>query len=228
MQQIAYYDSRWQDRPVITKLGLLRAGAIFSELSRLPLKQPTIIDLGCGTGWFAAMLHDVGPTIGVDQAISVARARYPHLTFFQADLERWMPDGPSSDVVVSQEVIEHLRDQDHYLAAAAAALKPGGFLILTTPNARVTQFLASDAWRLNNLKQPIENHLTPRRLRALVSQHFDVLSLQSIHPDLGDRLVMRPFRSRLMRPLQPWLLRRLLGLHLVIVARKKRVSGGSE
>jgi len=221
MQQVAYYDTRWQERPVITKLALLRAGTILGELSNLPVTRPTMLDLGCGTGWFTAMVQDIGPAMGVDQAVTVARDRYPALTFLQADLECWTPNISPVDVVISQEVIEHLENQQHYIDAAAAALKPGGYLLLTTPNARVTYGLANEEWRRKHLTQPIERHLTPGQLKSLIAMRFDVIRLFSIHAGVGNRHIFRVLHSHVAKPLRPWLLRQLFGLHLVVVARKR-------
>ena len=44
------------------------------------------------------------------------------------------PTGGPFDVVAAYEVIEHVEDVPGFLASALAALKPGGTLLLTTPN----------------------------------------------------------------------------------------------
>jgi 2-polyprenyl-3-methyl-5-hydroxy-6-metoxy-1,4-benzoquinol methylase len=220
-EQVAFYDQRWQGRPFIPKLALLRVGAILTELSALPVAAPRMVDLGCGTGWFTAMVQDLGSVTGIDQAVSVARQRYPHLSFHEADLERWVPDLPPGDVVFSQEVIEHLRDQRHYLDVAAALLKPEGYLILTTPNAKVTRGLTTDAWQRKHLTQPVENHLRPNELIALVSERFKVLKVRTIHPGVGRRHVFRILHCNAARFLRPALLRQMYGLHTVLVAQKR-------
>jgi 2-polyprenyl-3-methyl-5-hydroxy-6-metoxy-1,4-benzoquinol methylase len=40
----------------------------------------------------------------------------------------------SQDLIFAGEVIEHIVDTDHFLSEAARCLKPGGHLLLTTPN----------------------------------------------------------------------------------------------
>ena len=59
-----------------------------------------------------------------------------------ADLDKKIPFSPSSiDTIVAGEVIEHLKEPYHFLRECHRVLKPGGKLILTTPNARGLQFI---------------------------------------------------------------------------------------
>ena len=73
----------------------------------------------------------------------------------------------SFDVVVSMEGIEHFENQTAFLRECARVLRPGGWLLLTTPNilhlnSRVAGFLTGQ--RL--LKQGFVNEFATRRGRA--------------------------------------------------------------
>jgi len=46
------------------------------------------------------------------------------------------PSEPLYDVVVATEVLEHVAHPDRFLAKLSAFLKPGGHLVMTTPNGR--------------------------------------------------------------------------------------------
>ena len=111
-----------------------RAAAILHELACCKIERPSILDFGCGTGWLIEILDQFGDAQGVDLAPETARGRYPHLRFHDAHS---MPDGPF-DIVVSQEVIEHIDNQKAYGETASRVLRTGGYLILTTPNAAVS------------------------------------------------------------------------------------------
>jgi SAM-dependent methyltransferase len=75
---------------------------------------------------------------GVDisaHAIEEARRRYPSSTFAIGGAEEPLPFEPASfDVVLCNDVIEHLERPSHALRSIWRGLKPGGLLYLNTPN----------------------------------------------------------------------------------------------
>lgn len=97
-----------------------------------------VLEAGCGEGYGADLLATVarrvvaldydGPTVE-----HVAR-RYPRVHAVRGNLCA-LPLRPSTvDVVASLQVIEHLWDQPGFLAECARVLRPGGRLLITTPN----------------------------------------------------------------------------------------------
>ena len=103
-----------------------------------------LLDVGCGDGIFLAELdRSTGLSArswelhGVDfspSALADARKRGPYL-FEQCNLEDGIPHLDNSfDVVTACEVIEHIYDPDHLLREAHRVLRPGGWLLITTPN----------------------------------------------------------------------------------------------
>lgn len=232
--QREYYNGRWQKSVFINQLKLERCIAILESLKSLPVREPEIIDLGCGTGWLSSILAHLGPTVGVDlsdTAIDSARQKYPCVKFIQADIQNWDCSklGPF-DVVVSQEVIEHFTDQRQHLRLASDLLHPHGYLILTTPNARTFAAMPEDQQKSWSA-QPIENLLDRKALRRLAEPYFEVLTLRTIIPSYGSKGIYRFFSSvritrlskelRLDGVLKRFRLRLGLGLHLVFVARKR-------
>src|SRR4029077_6634968 len=94
------------------------------------------------------------------------------------------------DVVVSQEVIAHVPDQPGYLERAARVLKPGGHLILTTPNRFVHERMPWGA-------QPpghIERWLDRKALLCLLRPRFRVLGRTTAVP-LGHGGILRVVNS---------------------------------
>ena len=78
--------------------------------------------------------------IGLDydeSAVAHVKARYPRVEMRHGNLaELPLPDG-SVDVVVNFQVIEHLWDQPQFVAECLRVLRPGGALMMSTPN-RIT------------------------------------------------------------------------------------------
>jgi 2-polyprenyl-3-methyl-5-hydroxy-6-metoxy-1,4-benzoquinol methylase len=100
-----------------------------------------VLEAGCGEGYGAALMAaSAAHVVGVDYdapALELARARYrlPNLEYRTVDLLDLARQQPGEfDVVTNFQVLEHLVDPTPFLSAAAACVKPGGVLILTTPN----------------------------------------------------------------------------------------------
>jgi SAM-dependent methyltransferase len=99
-----------------------------------------VLDVGCGDGTAAVVAAQRNPghrVIGLDwSAGSLARARRLGLTVVRGGVDA--PGLPfaaeSADVVIMSELIEHLVDTDAALDEAFRVLKPGGSLLLSTPN----------------------------------------------------------------------------------------------
>jgi SAM-dependent methyltransferase/uncharacterized protein YbaR (Trm112 family) len=99
-----------------------------------------ILDVGCGDGAATALLADRAhghTVVGADWSqMALERARARGLTLVRATLDSGRLPVPDEalDVVVFSEVIEHLVDTDAALDELVRVLRPGGSLLLSTPN----------------------------------------------------------------------------------------------
>ena len=103
-----------------------------------------VLDLGCGEGYGSSMLaQKASSVVGVDiseEAVAHASGKYAldNLEFRAMPAERLsFPDG-AFDVLVCFEVIEHVRDHMAVITETRRVLKPGGTLLLSTPNKNVS------------------------------------------------------------------------------------------
>ena len=99
-----------------------------------------IVDLGCGDGSALAIAAEHNPAhrfAGIDWSGDALRqAQAAGLTVLRASVSGAslpVADG-AADVVIMSELIEHLVDPDGAVAEARRILRPGGSLLLSTPN----------------------------------------------------------------------------------------------
>jgi SAM-dependent methyltransferase len=98
----------------------------------------SLLEIGAGEGYGAALFATVAEqVVAIDYdaaAVRHAARRYIGPTFVQANVAA-MPIGDGTcDVVAALQVIEHLWDQPQFLAQCRRVLRPGGTLLVTTPN----------------------------------------------------------------------------------------------
>ena len=112
----------------------------------------TVLDAGCGEGYGLAMLAEAGAerVIGADlDAPTVAHvaARYaavdPRIEVHRAELMDLPLADDEVDLTVSLQVIEHLHDIPGYLRSLHRVTRPGGSILIGTPN-RLTFTPGSD------------------------------------------------------------------------------------
>ncbi len=112
----------------------------------------TVLDAGCGEGYGLVMLAEAGAqrVIGADlDAPTVAHvaARYaavdPRIEVHRAELMQLPLADDEVDLTVSLQVIEHLHDIPGYLASLRRVTRPGGRILIGTPN-RLTFTPGSD------------------------------------------------------------------------------------
>ncbi|WP_067658467.1 class I SAM-dependent methyltransferase [Nocardia harenae] len=100
-----------------------------------------VLEAGSGEGYGADMIAGVARRVtGVDydeSAVAHVRARYPRVEMVQGNLAALPLPDASVDVVVNFQVIEHLWDQGQFLRECLRVLRPGGELLISTPN-RIT------------------------------------------------------------------------------------------
>jgi SAM-dependent methyltransferase len=122
------------------------------KLDGLSSESP-ILDLACGTGAWLKRLHDAGyrDLCGVDRdtpgfgAVELAR-------FFSADLDCTNGIleklGPGRFGLVTMiEIIEHVAAPERLVRLAYDALKPGGWMLITSPNIYSLRARARFLWR---------------------------------------------------------------------------------
>lgn len=111
------------------------------------LHSSHVLDLACGIGYGSLMLSKAtgAEVTGVDidqNAIDYAKKYYSNedTTFLCKDAQVCKFESCYFDGIVSFETIEHISFDEELLRIFYAALKPGGYLICSTPNQDVMPF----------------------------------------------------------------------------------------
>jgi 2-polyprenyl-3-methyl-5-hydroxy-6-metoxy-1,4-benzoquinol methylase len=102
-------------------------------------KHGRLLDVGCGNGHYLARMQAYGWEVaGIEidaKAAEIARSERG-LTVHNGPVEGAPFPAASFDVVTSQQVLEHIAEPHSFMKAISAYLRPGGHLVLATPNAR--------------------------------------------------------------------------------------------
>jgi ubiquinone/menaquinone biosynthesis C-methylase UbiE len=149
-----------------------------------------VLDAGCGTGYGSALLVERGGArscLGIDiseEAVTQARSEHGgdgRLSFEVGDVTALEQSDASIDIVTCFETIEHLpgEAQPKLLAELARVLRPGGLLLLSSPNRE--QYPPGNPHHLREL--------TADELRALLGELFAHVVLVRQHNWLASTIL---------------------------------------
>jgi 2-polyprenyl-3-methyl-5-hydroxy-6-metoxy-1,4-benzoquinol methylase len=157
----------------------LGAGVLYL---RAPGESNRVLDVGCGNGDLMGRLNALGwSATGVDpDPLAVTEARRRGLDAKVGTVaDQNYADG-HFDAVVSSHVIEHMDQPRQFLRECSRILKPGGTLIVVTPNGKsLCRRVFGRAWSSLDPPRHLMLH-TPESLRLATEQaNLDVKSCGS-------------------------------------------------
>ncbi|HEX9879040.1 MAG TPA: class I SAM-dependent methyltransferase [Candidatus Binatia bacterium] len=116
-------------------------GWAFNEVQKSVDGDGLLLDCGAGSGW---SFHKLNETAALDKkryfgiewnSSEVQAARSQGLNVIRGDLNRPLPYQDSQfDCVMGLSVLEHLLNGCHWILECKRVLKPGGKLVILTPN----------------------------------------------------------------------------------------------
>lgn len=146
-----FYDTYWTKEhppPTVDPLTPQRLDLLWSLTAALPEPPRRMLDCGSGEGHLVAAAMERGlEAEGIEisgQALDRSRATKPDLRIHSHSVEErpWPVPDERFDLVTSFEVIEHLVRPRELLLGAFGALRPGGYLALSTPRHGLLKNLA--------------------------------------------------------------------------------------
>lgn len=159
--------------------------------SRLPATSKVLADVGCGNGWLALNFARVGyQTLGIgwagpdiEKATARAAAMGSNARFEVQDIRQLSVRSDlkeTFDVVTCLETIEHIIDDVQVMIDLTSLLRPGGRLLLTTPNEGYVPIDVSDAGPFSTVEtgEHVRKGYTQERLSHLADQaRLEVLEI---------------------------------------------------
>lgn len=139
----------------------------------VPVEGATILDIGCGIGTYMARLRDLGAAaIGLDvDRPRVRQAKESSLAVSVGVAEELPFASGTFDVVLLNEVLEHVADDRLALEEVTRVLAPGGHAVIFVPNRWWPFETHGIMWRgrykfgnapfVNYLPDPLRNRLAP-------------------------------------------------------------------
>lgn len=127
-----FYQSRVQLILKTVEAGAARMGKKPAEIR--------VLDVGCAQGNFSAAFAEKGyEVVALDyqrEFLTYARIKCDkgRAFYVEGDFEKFPFRGASFDIVLATEVIEHVTEPCDFLKRLAALCRPGGMIVLTTPN----------------------------------------------------------------------------------------------
>lgn len=139
------------------------AQAEFSVMYLPLIKGGRLLEVGCGNGFMLELMNRLGwQAEGVDfdeKAVAAARARGLKVQTGSLEEQRYPDD--SFDAVTMSHLIEHVADPAAVISETRRILKPGGKLVIVTPNsASLGHTIFRRSWR--GLEPPRHLHLFNR------------------------------------------------------------------
>ncbi|MGH3827323.1 MAG: methyltransferase domain-containing protein [Pseudonocardiaceae bacterium] len=171
---VARFDARYRTRDMVRRRELVHA-----TLAALP--GETILDVGCGPGFFAAELlgqvGSAGSVIGVDRsprmlaAAALRCAGHPNITLHEADATSLPLEPASCDRALSVQVMEYVPDVGAALAELSRALRPGGRVLIWDIDWNTVSWHSDDPAGMTRVLLAWDEHLAyPSLPRTLAAQ----------------------------------------------------------
>lgn len=126
----------------------------YYKLSIPYIKNKKVLDIGCWSGMYESMaVAKANHITGIDpsvNAINMAKKLVPEASFYVGRAEKLDFKDNSFDTVIFSEVIEHISkgSEERAIKEVFRVLKPGGYLLLTTPRNHLLSILLDPAYFL--------------------------------------------------------------------------------
>ena len=185
----------------------------------IPLEDRRVLDVGCGVGTYVRRLRELsGEVAGIDISLDRLKTGAASAPNLLAAVGEHLPFAPSVfDIILLNEVIEHVEDDRRTLEECLRVLRPGGHIVIFAPNRLYPfethgiylrgRYVFGNIPLVNYLPGPIRNRLVPharaygvsdmRRLVDGVDVHVVVHTY--VYPGFDNIAARNPIAARALR-----------------------------
>ena len=234
-KEIAFFDGHAaaDDYDVFTPQASARLVDAFVKLTRLK-PGARVIDLGCGSGTFTALLARAGyDSIGLDisaKLLEVGRRKHPHIEFVAGDIEHLPFPAESFDGALLSGVVHHFPDPSPCANETFRLLRPRGRFLAFDPN-RMNPFMWLYRDRASPFYSPVgvtpnERPVLAREVRTIFARAGFAVTSHYLS-GLAYRYVASP-RARLVLPIYNFIDSFVFGLSLMEQLRPFVLTAGEK
>ncbi len=132
----------------------------------VPAQRARALEIGCGEGHFIGALTGVEESWGIEPSSAAMIAKRRLTRVFHATFNEAEPKLPLNffDVVICNDVIEHMPDHASFFDRVAKFIAPGGMIIGSIPNVRfyvnMLEYLVKKDWRYTDVGILDRTHLS--------------------------------------------------------------------
>jgi SAM-dependent methyltransferase len=163
----------------------------------------SFFEVGCGTGFVLAGIHEKFPRIRLAgseifaDGLAIAKARLPNVELYQMDARR-IPFEREFDAVGAFDVLEHVIEDENVLVQMFNAAEPGGGLLVTVPQ-HPFLWSASDQYAMHQRR-----YNCTELSRKVESAGFQIQRITSFNSLLLPLMIWSRLQRKRNHDFQPW------------------------
>lgn len=167
------YEQSFSDNPIYQRL-------LFAYIEVEKYIKGNVLEIGCGDGYGTRHLVNLAEKYtAVDKYKTKNQENLKGANFIQTQVPILdLFEDNFFDVVVSFQVIEHIKQDDVFISEIFRVLKPNGICIITTPNIKMS--LSRNPFHVREY--------TVSEIKTLVSKKFSAVELKGV---FGDETLMK-------------------------------------
>jgi ubiquinone/menaquinone biosynthesis C-methylase UbiE len=132
-----------------------------------------VLEIGTGSGYGVEIISGVANEfITVDKFdTKIDFSKYPNVKFVQGNVPPLDFEANTFDSAITFQVVEHIKDHHAFIREIHRVLKPGGKLVITTPNIKMS--ITRNPWHIREY--------TVDQFRNLLSTYFSSVEAKGVY-----------------------------------------------